>query len=174
MRFFTFFGLTCLFLAGLLIWQRTNPNRLKFNLRQPPQETTASASHLPISLVIKDLNLKLPIIPATLTGDRWPTTNQGVSYLTSSPVPGDTGNSVLYGHNWPNLLGPITKLKPGQQLEVTFSDQSSQSFTIAYTAVVTPDQTHILDQSSDSRLTLYTCIGFLDRKRFVITAIPQS
>ena len=41
---------------------------------------------------------------------------------------------------------------------------------IEYTQVVTPDQTHILAPSDDRRVTLYTCTGFLDRKRFVVTA----
>ena len=55
--------------------------------------------------MIKDLGIDLPVIPAKAKNNHWDTTDNGVSYLLSSPVPGDTGNSIFYAHNWASLFG---------------------------------------------------------------------
>ena len=61
-------------------------------------------------------------------------------------------------------------MKPGDRIEIAFSDGSIREFVVAYTTTVNPGQVEILKDSEDSRLTLYTCTGFLDSKRFVVTA----
>jgi sortase A len=126
--------------------------------------------NVPVSISIPSLKISLPVYPATIEKGKWQDTKNGVSYLTSSSIPGSTGNSILYGHNWPSLLGNLTKIKPGDKIFVTLNEKGMQVYTVKYITVVTPDQTHILDTTSDSRLTLYTCTGFLDSKRFVVTA----
>jgi len=70
-------------------------------------------------------------------------------------------------------LGKLPKVKPGQEITIVFTDGSSKIFTIEYTSVVTPDQTHILNPTADSRITLYTCTGLFDNKRFVVTAVNK-
>ena len=94
----------------------------------------------------------------------------GLSYLSSSPIPGEWGNSILYGHNWPNLFGPLKKIQKGDPVEVELSSGQTRTFEVVMTDTVTPNQTHILSKTDDVRLTLYTCTGFLDRNRFVVTA----
>lgn len=128
----------------------------------------------PIGLVIKSVGIELPILPARIQrGGVWESTPRGVSYLSSSPLPGESGNSILYGHNWPNLLGSLPQVKPGSSIEIVFADGSRKKFVITFTSLVTPDQSHILAPTADSRITLYTCAGFLDSRRFVVTAIAQ-
>lgn len=168
--FLTVFGLVCLVLTAFLFWQRTTPRRLSFNLKTPPPTEKAAHTLEPKTLVIRDLGLELPIFPARVEGRKWKASTKGVSFLSTSPIPGKKGNSVLYGHNWPNLLGNLVKIKPGQEMEVWFNDNSIEKFVVKTTQIVTPEQTSILDPSDDKRITLYTCTGFLDRKRFVATA----
>lgn len=170
----TTFGLICLVLAAFLCWRRTTPRRLSFNLKtSPPTEKNISPLE-PKTLIIKDLGIKLPISPSQVKKGKWEASTKGVSYLSTSPIPGEVGNSILYGHDWPNLLGNLVKIKPGQEVEILFNDGSTEKFTVKITQTVTPEQTNILAPSNDQRITLYTCIGFLDRKRFAVTAIEAG
>ena len=84
------------------------------------------------------------------------------------------GNSVLYGHNFPSILGSLTKIKPNDKIEIIMSNGEKKIFTVKYTSIVGQDQTHILSQTKDARITVYTCTGFLDTKRFVATAILSN
>lgn len=167
-----YFGLICLILFGFLYWQRNTPKRLQFNLNKIDLAQTAKvANKEPKVLIIKDLGIEQNIYPASIKEGKWEATDKGISFLSSTPVPGEKGNSVIYGHNWKNILGSLMRAKPGQVVEIVYADGSSAKFKIEYTQVVTPDQTQILDQTKDSRITLYTCSGFLDTKRFVVTAL---
>lgn len=168
---FLFLGFLGLIFSAYLIFQRYNPQKLSFNLNYNTLEKAENSTEvLPVGIVIESQKISLPVYPAEIKNNEWEATNKGVSYLKNSVVPGEKGNSIMYGHNWPNLLGRLPKVKPGEKITVNFSDNSSKDFVIEYTAQVDPGQTSILDNSSDNRITLYTCTGFLDNKRFVVVA----
>ena len=173
-RFFYLLGALLLVAALFLTWQRSTPNRLSFATSSVGEEISVSTLKIPVRISIERLNISLPIIGTTLAGGKWTATDRGVSYLTSTPVPGEKGNSVLYGHNWPNLLGRLVRITPGDLIEIQLSDGSLRRFRVEFTTTVTPNQTHILAQTDDMRLTIYTCTGFLDRQRFVATAILEQ
>ena len=159
-----------LFLAGVyLIWERTNPYHASAFTGQSPQRISGQ----PESLTIPSVNISLPIYPAKITGNRWEQTTKGISFLSTSALPGNAGNSILYGHNWPNLLGPLHKVKPGQKVYVRYGT-ITHSFTIHYVGVVNGDDVSVIAPTSDVRLTLYTCTGFLDQKRLVVTALRDD
>ena len=173
-RAFYLLGAMLIFAAAYLTWQRFTPTRLSFATRSVGDRLTVPTEFSPVRLRITRLKIDLPVIPTALENGKWTATDRGASYLVSTPLPGGIGNSVLYGHNWPNLLGRIVRIKPGDLIEIQLSDGTTRNFRVKYTATVTPDQTHILAPSDDKRITLYTCIGFLDSKRFVVTAIMEE
>jgi LPXTG-site transpeptidase (sortase) family protein len=78
-------------------------------------------------------------------------------------------NSILFGHNWPNLLGSLNKVKKGDLITLEALNTKS-SFEVTGIFEVTPDQTHVLlsGSSTSEKLTLITCSGFLDSKRLVV------
>ncbi len=163
------FGLFCLLFGTYIYWLRVNPK--KYTFENAHLDTTKTKTTLqPEELIIDDVHVDLPIFQAKIKNNEWGLTDKGVSYLDATPLPGDKGNSVIYGHNWSSLLGPLQWTHPGEHIKIRFNDGSSRDFTIQYTAIITPDQTHILDASKDKRVTLYTCTGFLDSKRFVAVA----
>lgn len=164
------FGLIILLFSAFLFWERYNPQRLAFAINDLQAQYDTIGTALPTEIIIKDLNLNLPILPAKLEKGRWEATTRGISWLSSSPIPGTKGNSILYGHNWPNLLGSITKLKPGQIIKIKFADGLVKNFVIDSTVSVYPEEISILAPSEISQITLYTCTGFLDNKRFVVVA----
>ncbi|MBI2611522.1 sortase [Candidatus Gottesmanbacteria bacterium] len=174
-RFFSYtfitIGLLSLIFTSYLVWQRNSPRRLSFDINTYPSKNTLAVKRLPKRITIKKLGIDLPIYPATLAKGQWEASTEGVSYLSSSVIPGEVGNSILYGHNWTNLLGNLPNARPGQEIVIEFDDRSIKKFTIKYTTVVSPTDFQILDPSNDVRLTLYTCTGFFDSKRFVIVAL---
>jgi LPXTG-site transpeptidase (sortase) family protein len=163
-------GILCLLYASFLLFQHYNPNRLSFSYEKAQKPALTAKNNPPVALVVPGLHINLPIVPTSLKGNEWETTDKGVSYLVNSPVPGEKGNSIMYGHNWTSLLGNLVHIKSGQELTVLFTDGSTKKFTVQYIGVVSPSQSSILKNTSDQRLTIYTCTGFLDTKRFVVVA----
>jgi len=170
-KFFMFVGVFFLIAAGVLTFQRYNPNRLKFIDYKPATQNVPQRAGAPKHLVINELGINLDVFPAEIVNDRWQTTYDGISYLSTSPIPGNLGNSILYGHNWNSLLGNLKNAKPGQIIEIIDNAGNVTRFEVNFVQVVGPDEKSILNQTTDSRLTLYTCTGFLDSKRLVVTAL---
>ncbi|HSA83532.1 MAG TPA: sortase [Patescibacteria group bacterium] len=170
-KLFIFFGLLLCLLGSYQVYLRFHPNTLEFANYSPTVSEQKQVDETPVRIVSNDLQISLPIIPAIIDNNIWETTDKGVSYLSSSPLPGEKGNSILYGHNWTSLFGNLTRAIPGQTVEIYFADGTKKRFIIEYTSVVDPSESSILAQSQDTRITLYTCTGFLDSKRFVAVAI---
>lgn len=168
-KFFLLCGIVFFTFGSYLLWQRNNPNRIAFDTYSK-EETSVVARANPTHIAIPDIDVLLPIEPAQIIDNVWEDTKKGVSYLSISPLPGEIGNSILYGHNWPTLLGRLPQIKPGDKILITYPDQTLE-FTVQYTMTVSPNDTHILNQTDDRRITIYTCVGFLDNKRFVVTAV---
>ncbi len=154
--------------GGYLTYQRYSPKNLEFQGLQVSKNV--SSDEAPVRISIPSLNIDNAVFPASIKKGNWESTTKGISYLSSSPVPGQNGNSILYGHNWPSILGNLTKIKPGEKIEIVMSNGEKKTFIVKFTSIVDSKQTHILNQTKDNRITLYTCTGFLDSKRFVATA----
>ncbi len=171
-KILTLIGLLLLIFGGCLLYERYNPNRLTFNNFDAKVEYDKEI--YPERLIIVSLDINLPVFPSKITSNRWEATTEGVSYLSTSPTPGTNGNSIFYGHNWSSLLGKLPKIKPGEPIQIVMNNGDRQTFIVKYTSIVSPSQSSILNPTEDYRITLYTCIGFLDSKRFVVTAIANS
>ena len=141
---------------------------------QQPTQKVATKRLAPTHITISDLGINLPVYQAAIIHNVWPTSSTGAEYLTSSPFPGNTGNSIIYAHDWMSLFGPLRNAKVGQKVVVTYPDKTKKIFVIAYTSIVPYNQSSILAPSTDTRITLYTCTGFLDSQRFVAVAILKS
>ncbi len=165
----------CMVILGLVLtYYHYNPNRLSFkNAHVEKKKQLADHLKTPKRITVQAIGVDLPVFPSTIKDGVWETTDKGVSYLVHSPVPGSFGNSILYGHNWTKLLGGLTKLKPGQTFEIEYSDGTVETFTIQTTAYVLPTDVSVLRDSTKPLVTLYTCAGPLDSKRFVVTARPS-
>ncbi|OGM25934.1 hypothetical protein A2627_02300 [Candidatus Woesebacteria bacterium RIFCSPHIGHO2_01_FULL_39_28] len=168
---FIAFGLVLLLFVGYKVWEENNPARLSFDSFYPlsvPQEFNLESIEIP------SISINLPIFPSKIENGRWESTKKGVSYLLTSPTPGEVGNSILYGHDFPNLLGNLPKIKPGDEIFVRYKNANPKKFIVEYTQVVSPKDSSVLNQTQDSRITLYTCTGFLDSKRFIAVALFKT
>ncbi len=162
-------GSLLIIFGGFLVYQRYSPQKLAFaNLKA---EKITYSNIYPTQIVIPSLRINNPIIPSKIVNGQWETTSEGVSFLSSSPRPGSLGNSILYGHNWESLLGRLPQIKPGDEIDILYNNGRVERFKVKFTQEVNPTDTSILANSKDKRITIYTCSGFLDSKRFVATAV---
>ena len=171
-KFFTGLGISLILFGSYLVYKRNNPNRIAFAKSEPEiiDNKTKNLSD-PIIINISSVAVHLPIFFSEIKNNQWEVTDNGVSYLKSSVIPGEVGNSIMYGHNWNNILGNLIKVKTGEKIEILFEDGSKKEFIITLIQEVKPHDVSILNNTIDSRITIYTCSGFLDSKRFVVTAI---
>lgn len=163
-------GLIVLIIFAYLIYIRYSPQKLSFEVSALENSVNNNSELTAIGIQINSLDLNLNITPAEIKNNRWEASTTGISHLKSSVVPGETGNSILYGHNWPNLLGNLDEVEIGDKVTIIYSDNSKKDFEIEYIKEVSPSETSILENSTDKRITLYTCSGFLDSKRLVVVA----
>ena len=161
-------------ISGVLLWAKKSSNNLSF-FNYTAQATSSydrkSELGIPSRLRISSVGIDLDIFPATIHGNTWESTFNGVSHLSTTPFPGEAGNSVLYGHNWESLLGPLTEVNVYDTIEVMYDQGEVKKFKVVDVRTVSSNEISILDQTEDIRLTVYTCSGFLDTKRFVVTAL---
>lgn len=140
-----------------------------FRLRTSNSPQIIVAPEDPLRIEIPHVKVNLPIYTAEISQEKWPTSESGVSYLKNSGKLGITGNLIMYGHNWKSLLGGLRYSKVGDPLTV-YSQNKSYQFQIKYIAVVDSRDVSILADTTQERITLYTCIGFLDSQRLVVVA----
>lgn len=173
-RLFLFLGILFYAFGIYNIYLRENPKKLAFDEYTVVQHEAADSSSLPVKVTIHSVGIDTPVYPSRLEENIPQTIENGASYLISSPLPGTQGNSIIYAHNWKNLFGPLVNVKTGQEVEVEYADGKKKKFVIRYTSVVNPNESTILSPSDDTRITLYTCTGFLDSKRFVAVAVLEG
>src|SRR5947208_1106964 len=101
------------------IYLHEAPAQLSFNNYSIEKNLTTTGMS-PNRITISDLGIDLPVYQATIVNNSWPTTDSGASYLTSSPLPGNTGNSVIYAHNWVSLFGNLRNAKVGEKVVVIY------------------------------------------------------
>lgn len=124
----------------------------------------------PVSITINSIGVNLPVLPASRDNSKFTTTKEGVSYLTDSVLPGLKGNSVFYGHNWPSLLGNLKNTKKGDLIELRYADGQIKFFTVDLIIEMPAKDVSIDSDAEQPILTIYTCSGFLDTKRIIVTA----
>jgi LPXTG-site transpeptidase (sortase) family protein len=164
-------GFLCYGIGIYWIIQRDDPGKIAFqNYTPTPYAKPVLARSMPKRIVIKDLSIDLPIYPAVINNNTWEVTSLGANYLVSSPIPGATGNSIIYAHNWLKLFGNLVETKPGDTIIVEYADKTKKTFIVDHTTIVPSTEASILKQTKDKQITLYTCTGFMDSQRFVVIA----
>lgn len=125
---------------------------------------------LPKKIVISSAGIDLPVFPARVVLRDWEISEIGASYLLGSGTLGKPGNIVIYGHNKKTIFGPILSLKKGAEIKIEDDKGSIFKYEIMETKIVSPENIEVLNPTKDETLTLYTCAGNFDLKRFIVIA----
>ena len=157
--------------AAVLIWPSFLKARPLFLVSSKAQNSQSDLNigAKPAKLYIPRLSRILYVSDGYVTGNRWIISQTGVSFYPESALPGtSSGNSVLYGHNTEEILGGLWQVQDGDFLYVVLKNGEFVKSQVFEKKEITPKQVEILNSSADSRLTIYTCSGFLDTARFVV------
>lgn len=159
-----FIGIGLIFSAGWLYYQTSFPIPVGANY------SSNENIQLPDQIEIPAINISLPIVATKIQGNDFATSSYGVNYLVDSSLPGQNGNSIFYGHNWPKLLGNLKKAERGDIIALKYASGETKTFAIDLITIISAKNAKINTKSDSKILTLYTCTGFLDTKRLIITA----
>lgn len=140
-------------------------------LSQHVQENQNTTDTIPTHIYIQWF-LDTPISEQILVDNNWTISETEASYLQQSAQPGQKGNIIIYGHNKRSILGNIRALKGTETITLTTKNGEKHLYKISLITEVNPDQTKYLLPTDEETLTLYTCSGFLDKKRFIVQAKP--
>lgn len=141
---------------------------------QKQNEIDQEKAHKAVIISIPKINKVLDIEDGMFDGKRWVVSENGVSFYTSSSLPEQGGNTVLYGHNKARILGGLVSIKRGDKIDLTLDNGNVLSYEVFETRTIKPTEVDILNNTNEPRLTIYTCIGFLDSARFVVLARLRS
>lgn len=143
---------------------------LSFFTKETPQITTQRTGVVPVYIKSYPLGVEIKIKESSVQNGVWQVFPDAVSHLDSSARIGESGNMILYGHNKDDVLGPIRHARIGGKIELKGSDGKTYGYEVVKTDTVDPNNLEYILPKSEEVLTLYTCTGFLDSKRFVVVA----
>jgi sortase A len=136
-----------------------------------PKAVTEIKKEQPAWIDIPSLNINLPVGQTEINNGSWGFYEKGASHLKASANPGENGNIIIYAHNTSDRFGNILSIKPGEIIELSTASKT-YDYKVISIKVVNPDQIELLLPTQHEVLTIYTCTGFADSKRFVIQATP--
>lgn len=141
-----------------------------------PKEKIVGA---PVRIVIKGADLDLVVKPGKFnpSTEEWTLNNQDAFFAEqTSPISNIIGNTLIYGHNIPQVFTKLHELEKGAEL-VVFTDTGAQfSYTLVSSEEVLPSNTQILYQQTKPQVTLQTCTGNWNeyRRLFTFTLTERS
>ena len=119
-------------------------------------------------LRIKNLNLEVPV----LNGDDDLTLNRAVGYIPGMSRPGEAGNVGIAGHR-DGFFRVLKDIKSGSIMELETLDQV-YLYKVDRIDIIDKHDASVLQQTTDSRLTLVTCYPFYfigsAPQRYIVTA----
>jgi LPXTG-site transpeptidase (sortase) family protein len=127
----------------------------------------------PERILIPDLGLDVPVKTAEIVKGYWEVFPDSAGFGLGSAYPDENGNQVIFAHAREGLFLPLKKAKEGQKILVLTRDKW-YSYEITGIKSVSPDDTDVIAPSDTAVLTLYTCTGFADSKRLIVTAKKVS
>ena len=169
-------GLGVIFLIALLAITKTYDSTTYafFSYASTVRHSLAKDHFVPTFINIPSLTIALPIDETSINYGFWGMSQDGVSHLTTTSLPGEKGNIVIYGKNEKDKFGRLTSLQKGDEISVITQDGTTHIYTVTDLAIVSPTETSLIDDTATETLTLFTSYGFGDLKRFVRSRCTDS
>jgi LPXTG-site transpeptidase (sortase) family protein len=137
-------------------------------------EVSGSPQHLPRPqrLMIDSVGIDLGVSEGSIRDGVWEISPNSAVHLDISSSPGGGENIVIYAHNKKNLFGELKRVKVGDIVRVISGSGRVYSYVVYETNVISPKRVEYVSPTGFEVLTLYTCVGIADSKRFVVRARP--
>ena len=165
-------------IVGLLLmsifagWRYHQARILSFNSEIVSEYKTSGVK--PVYIKSYPVGVDIEIKDATINNGVWAIHPNSANYLISSAGIGDIGNTIIYGHNNNQILGPIRWIEVGAEIEIIGSDNKNYYYKVVKTDTVSPENLEYIKPKDTETLTVYTCVGFLDSQRFIVVAERQK
>lgn len=163
-------GLLLLFVFS--VWRYHQARILSFNTTAVAEFKSKGVK--PIHIKSYPVGVDIDIKDTTINNGVWAINPNNANYLINSAGIGDNGNIIIYGHNKDDIMGPIRHIQIGAIIEVKGNDGKNYKYEVTKIDTVDPNNLSYIDTKNTETLTLYTCTGFLDSKRFIVVAIPTK
>lgn len=129
--------------------------------------TTDSIKHI----MLPTSSIDLPVVEAPIVDGYWEVSETTASHGSGSSYPGESGNIVIFAHARDGLFLPLREAEIGESIYL-LTAQTWRLYRITEKKEVAPADTEVIAQTPEETLTLFTCSGFLDSMRTVVTAKP--
>lgn len=159
----------------LIVFGTTNYfriRRLSFNGTPKVVQNAGENLDVPVEIIIPSLSLDLKVDPGVIMDGVWQISANNATFLTTSAIPGQNGNTVIYGHNLKRILGSLPYLSIGQKITLKTVSGKILNYEVVSKEIVSPNRIDLVSPTNTEELTIYTCTGFADTKRVVVKAKP--
>jgi LPXTG-site transpeptidase (sortase) family protein len=156
-------GLILIILSFLL--RVHSATKLTFDASYVPSEEVVKIDY-PVALFIPTHKFSLNIYSTSIENGVWEVHPDGVSRLNSVP------NTILYAHNTQDRFGFLKSVKIGDTMTLSYRTGGSVKYLVTNIKTVNPKDIDVLFPEDKNAIIMYTCTGFADSQRLVVTAIP--
>lgn len=123
----------------------------------------------PVRIIIPELNIDIPVREARVVNGYWEVFPDVAGFGLGSAYPDELGNQVIFAHARDGLFLKLKDAKIGKNIYV-FTKDRWYFYKVTEIKDVWPSQIEVIAPTKDQTLTLFTCSGFLDSKRLIVTA----
>lgn len=123
---------------------------------------------VPVRVIIPSLAIDVVVKPAKVINGKWEIFEDSASYGVGSANPGENGNIVVFAHARWGLFLPLRKITKGTKIYI-LTKKGWYNYEVSETKEVKPIDVSVIQPTIDETITLYTCSGFADTKRLIVT-----
>lgn len=127
----------------------------------------------PVRIIIPKVDIDLSVTDSKIVNGYWELSEETASYGLGSGHPGEKSNIVIFAHARQGLFYNLKGVKKDDIIYV-FTKDKWFKYKVNEITEVFPNQTEVIKPTKNEVLTLYTCSGFADEKRLIVTAVPQK
>lgn len=137
----------------------------------PQLQNNTLTTEIPLRIVIPSVNIDLPITEAKIINGSWEVSETMASHGMGSSYPGQEGNTVIFAHARAGLFLPLRNVKEKDIIYI-LTNSSWHRYELINIHEVTPENVEVIKPTVEETLTLFTCTGFADSKRLIVSARP--
>ncbi|MEX1112306.1 MAG: sortase [Candidatus Andersenbacteria bacterium] len=159
-------------LSGYYVYNTTYNRAIISFAATPPPAVHPTDSAAPVAIAIPSVNIDLPIEIGVIHNNIWSVSEFYANHLKTSAHPGTAGNIIVYGHDKPEIFESLRTVQLGDRIELTTPSGQPHVYEVTQIYTTTPNDTEPIAQTATETLTVYTCDGVFNEKRFIIRAQP--
>lgn len=161
-------------------------SQLQYAVNKPAPQAAVQASATAVipgepTISIPKISVYAPVVyePSIAEGNVQKALESGVVHYGNTPLPGQPGNSVIFGHssndwwepgNYKFIFGLLDKLSLGDRFSVDYQSKR-YIYEVSNIRVVAPTDVSVLNPTAEPTLTLITCTPpGTSLKRLVVSA----